>query len=170
MLIATTGDVALDAVAAAVGGIVLVPAGGRLPTVVLVTPVGGSVVAPAPANPACEGPVTVDSPDPQPSAAMMATSNVLERTTFIFKPLGQMPRQEHTLHTPEPEDGALDRVVLDRCAQGSLTSRLRTSAIYELQTTSYGVPQEVVRFNKLAAQVRRVVNGCARLACTEKRF
>src|SRR6185312_13782849 len=41
MLIATTGDVALDAVAAAVGGIVLVPAGGRLPTVVLVTPVGG---------------------------------------------------------------------------------------------------------------------------------
>ena len=106
MLIATTGELALDAAAAAAGDVVVAVGGGRLPTVVLVTPVGGvvSVVAPAPASPPCDGPVTVESPDPQPSAAMIATIKVLERTTFIVKPLGSNAPSEHTLHTPEPED------------------------------------------------------------------
>jgi hypothetical protein len=109
VLIATTGDVALEAAAAAVGGAAFAVVGGRLPTVVLVTPVGGveSVAAPAPANPPGEGPVTVESPDPQPSAAMMATTKVLERTTFIFNLLVLMLLQEHTPHAPEPRDARL---------------------------------------------------------------
>jgi hypothetical protein len=101
MLIATIGDAALLAAAAAVEGDAAPVAAGVLPRVALVMPLGAAfaptrpgAAAPAWPNADCEGPVTAAG-SPQPTAANMATMIVHERTTVIFQPLGLKLRPEH---------------------------------------------------------------------------